>query len=125
MRKTILCLLFGILLVCGCDSGGVTGEPQSAARWYVEQLGKGNYDAWLNGMQSLDNASDKYKQRQQTLLKQLMFGRVGKLSAVETTDADVKGDSVADVYVRLTWEGDSAETILIGLIRDGKRWCLR
>ena len=123
-RSSLLCLLLSFLICLSCSRGGDVSTPQSAAVYYVEQLSKGNYEAWLGGMQSLDHASADYRNHQLVLLKQLMAKQAQKPTRIEATDCDIYGDTVADVYLRLTWEGDSAETVLLPLQLDGDKWRL-
>lgn len=126
-----------ILLIVSCVAQFLTGcsekrdDPTKLAIYYVKCVAKGDFDKYIYGMQSCDNATDDYKQNIRTLLSQMIADKKSegfselKNIVCERIEGNKDVDDEIMVYLKLTYQNDSTENILIPMLWNDGKWRLR
>lgn len=134
--KHILYLSSLLFVLCACGDNAQTAQEKdeeasadSMAVTYYKLRMSGQWDDYIDAMQSCDGTPDEYKQRVKTMLNQHEVELKKERGGVRTvkvfrTELHDNG-KMANVFLSLTYQDGSTEETLFPLVHDGKRWRIR
>lgn len=132
MKRLVLCLSILLLVAASCgknDRAADREKPGEAAVHYVRNLSDGHYDEVVASMISCDSATEQYRQYIKVLYKQMVAkkkddnGGLKSVVCVRTEDGPSAG--AVNVFLKLTYDNDSIEDIILPLVWNNKKWRLR
>ena len=130
-KQTLLLLLFAVLLLLGCkekaaDEGLSAAPPDTVALNYYNLRAAGRYADYVSAMASCDKATPAYRAHIEKMLRHhtaLVQREKGGVSRVEVLRTELhSGDSLAHVYLSVTYNDSTLEEVLFPLVHDGQRW---
>ncbi len=120
-------LAAGVLLCASCrhevDEHAVV---RAVAQQYYDSLLAGNYDGFVSGMAGTDSLPASYRQQVVDMVAQHhaeMQAKGGLARAVATRDSLM--DSVAYVFLDVTFGDSTVEQVGVKMVREGDRWKMR
>lgn len=126
-------VLFFVILALGiavsCKKEGEDLDHQSArlaAQKYMQMLCDSNYSGYVDGMLSMQNADSSMRQQMEDAINQYYWqiqqSHGGIVSATATRDTII--DSLARVFVNVTFADSVSEEILLPLVYSEGKWWL-
>ena len=120
-------LVAGMMLCASCrhqvDEHAVV---RAAAQQYYDSLLAGNYEGFVAGMAGADSLPARYRQQMVDLVAQHaaeMQAKGGLARAVATRDSLM--DSVAYVFLDVTFGDSTVEQVGMKMVREGGQWKMR
>ena len=120
---------FACLLFASCgnrsntsieDNGPKEEEILSLYKLYTS----GNYNAYVDAMQSCDDKPETYRQEMKDALKQHEEHKGVKHVKLERTEVHDKGN-MSNAFLNVSYGDGSTEEIMIQLVRNKNRWRIR
>lgn len=103
-------------------------EVEEVERIYGLYL-RGFYREYIDEMESCDNQPDYYRQQMVDLHKMHAYQQKEKYGGVKTVQIvriePTQNGSQANVFLRIDYNNQTHETLLLSMIYDGERWRLR
>lgn len=130
MRKYLVFSLvviggFGFLL-SGCKQDKHLRQAGTAAVSYYTMLIKGQYDKYVDGMLSCDNAPKEFREQMKLLAKQFIAREKeenGGIRTVELIREDLTTDGLsAEVYLKLKYTSGRSEEVVIPMCYSENIW---
>lgn len=125
--RWVTALAVGMLLCASChhevDEHAVV---RAAAQQYYDSLVAGNYDGFVSGMAGADSLPASYRQQVVDMVAQHhadMQAKGGLVRAVATRDSLM--DSVAYVFLDVTFGDSTVEQVGVKMVREGGCWRMR
>lgn len=123
-----LATLLTALLACVSCGRGVDEHAvvRAAAQQYYDSLLAGNYPGFVAGMAGTAHLPQSYRQQLVDMVAQHVAGMKGKggmVKAVATRDSLM--DSVAYVFLDVTFGDSTVEQVGMKMVREGDGWKMR
>lgn len=119
----------------GCDDKSPEGRPvfttleDTTALYYYGLRAEGRYEEYVASMQSCDGASPEYRNAMVSLIRhhQTEVNRTkGGVAYTETIRKEMHdGDSMANVFLAVTFRDSTREEIMIPLVFHQGEWRIR
>lgn len=121
--------LFLILLCMACHNEADTYTSQSAraaAERYYAALMAGDYETFVDAMER-DSMPADYRQENIDMVAQYadLMGYKGGMLAVNSTRDSLYADSLAYVFLDITFGDSTHEEILVPLVLQDKKWRMK
>ena len=132
MRRLLLCFIIMLLAFDSCskkDKVADSDNPGDAAVHYVQCMAAGQFEEYIKGMVSCDNATERYRRFQKTLFKQLVAEKLKDLDTLKSVvcvrTQTFSNKDIVNVFVKITYTNDRVETMMVPLVWNANRWRIR
>lgn len=121
-------LLIVLMLTSGCSQPSAEEEAAKAAKHYYEQLSKGHYPQFLDGVALPEWADDDYRSQltdnyKEFVARQALHGNISKISiahaSIDTTQRTV------NVFLTLCFGDSTNEEVVVPMIERNGRWQMK
>lgn len=129
MRKLLLIIMSGLLLVA-CSSKQNEPHPAAiAALDYYQKLKAGDYAGYVSGLLGSDSIPEQYREQLLTNAKQFLALQKEEHKGIDSIHiVYAKDDSLAhytNVFLELQFADSLKEEIVVAMVKRGDKWLMK
>ena len=133
MKQVSLSILIAVALLlaaCGEKKNVAQGKlAAKAAKYYYEQLLKGDYEAFLNNENRTNNLPDNYRKQLLLNLKQFVARQDSVHHGIDSITLGASHfsakDNTASVFLLFYYGDKTTEQVVVPMVKERGKWILR
>lgn len=129
MRKLLLIIVSGLLLVA-CSSKENEPHPAAiAAQGYYDKLKAGDYAGYVSGLVGADSIPPSYREQLEVNAKQFLAMQKAEHKGIDNINiVSAKDDTTAkytNVFLEIQFADSLKEDIVVAMVKRGDKWLMK